>query len=126
MLILRRKVGEKIVIGNGIVVVVNRVSGGRVTLGIEAPNDVHIMRGELKPFDEVEVSASTSAPNIVNRIVELAGAPHMHESPRAARLTVGSARSRLAFECFAQDRLDRNDRVLQCGGYRLGLDRRQP
>ena len=45
MLILRRKVGERIVIGDGIVVVVNRVAGGRVTLGIEAPSDVHIVRG---------------------------------------------------------------------------------
>ncbi len=52
MLILRRKVGEKIVIGNGITVVVNRVSGGRVTLGIDAPPDVHIVRGELRAFDE--------------------------------------------------------------------------
>jgi carbon storage regulator CsrA len=52
VLILRRKVGEKIVIGDGITVVVSRVSGGRVTLGIEAPNDVHIVRGELKVFDE--------------------------------------------------------------------------
>ena len=52
MLILRRKVGEKIVIGDGITVVVSRVSGGRVTLGIEAPDDVHIVRGELRVFDE--------------------------------------------------------------------------
>ena len=53
MLILRRKVGEKIVIGDGIVVVVTRVSGARVTLGIEAPPSVHIVRGELRPFDEM-------------------------------------------------------------------------
>jgi carbon storage regulator len=52
VLILRRKVGEKIVIGDGITVVVSRVSGGRVTLGIEAPDDVHIVRGELRVFDE--------------------------------------------------------------------------
>jgi carbon storage regulator CsrA len=52
MLILRRKVGEKIVIGDGIVVVVTRVSGARVTLGIEAPSAVHIVRGELRAFDE--------------------------------------------------------------------------
>jgi carbon storage regulator len=53
VLILRRKVGEKIVIGDGITVVVNRVSGGRVTLGIDAPHDVHIVRGELRAFDEM-------------------------------------------------------------------------
>ncbi len=59
MLILRRKVGEKIVIGEGITVVVSRVSGGRVTLGIEAPSDVHIVRGELQPLD---TSSATPAP----------------------------------------------------------------
>jgi carbon storage regulator CsrA len=58
-------VGEKIVIGDGIVVVVTRVSGARVTLGIEAPPAVHIVRGELRPFDEahaVEPSEPVSVP----------------------------------------------------------------
>jgi carbon storage regulator len=62
MLILRRKVGEKIVIGDGIVVVVTRVSGARVTLGIEAPSAVHIVRGELRPFDEAKSANPISAP----------------------------------------------------------------
>ena len=48
MLVLSRKVGQRIAIGEDITVVVNRVAGNRVTLGIEAPNDVHIMRGELE------------------------------------------------------------------------------
>jgi len=52
MLILSRKVGEKIVIGDGITVVVSRVAGDRVTLGFEAPPDVRILRGELRPFDQ--------------------------------------------------------------------------
>ena len=43
MLILSRKVGEKIVIGDGITVVVSRVSGDRVTLGFEAPPEVRIL-----------------------------------------------------------------------------------
>jgi len=47
MLILSRKIGEKIVIGNGIEVVVQRISGVRVTLGISAPPEVKILRGEL-------------------------------------------------------------------------------
>ncbi len=57
MLILSRKVGEKIVIGDGITVVVNRVAGDRVTLGLEAPADVRILRGELRAFDDVERAA---------------------------------------------------------------------
>jgi carbon storage regulator len=48
MLVLSRKVGEQIVIGDNITVVVNRVSGNRISLGINAPSDVRIVRGELK------------------------------------------------------------------------------
>ena len=48
MLVLSRKVGEKLVIGDQITVVVNRVSGNRVSLGIDAPPHVRIVRGELR------------------------------------------------------------------------------
>ena len=49
MLVLSRKIGERLVIGDNITVVVSKVAGNRVTLGIEAPSDVRIIRGELKP-----------------------------------------------------------------------------
>ncbi len=52
MLVLSRKVGETIVIGEGITVRVTRISGTRVTLGVEAPTDVRIVRGELKPYTD--------------------------------------------------------------------------
>ena len=51
MLVLSRKIGEKVVIGDGIVVVVKRIMGQRVTFGIEAPEAVRIVRGELPRFD---------------------------------------------------------------------------
>lgn len=60
MLILSRKVGEQIVIGEGITVVVSRVQGDRVTLGLEAPPEVRILRGELRPFDESKRAAVTA------------------------------------------------------------------
>ncbi len=47
MLVLSRKEGEKIHIGDNIVVEVRRVSGNRVTLAIKAPGHVRILRGEL-------------------------------------------------------------------------------
>ena len=47
MLVLTRKVGEKVVIQGGITVTVVRAEDGRVRLGIEAPDDVRILRGEL-------------------------------------------------------------------------------
>jgi carbon storage regulator len=55
MLVLSRKVGEKLVIGDNITVVVSRVAGNRVTLGIEAPDHVRIVRGELQPQFTVEI-----------------------------------------------------------------------
>jgi carbon storage regulator len=48
MLVLSRKEGEKLVIGDNITLVISRITGNRVTVGIEAPADVKIFRGELK------------------------------------------------------------------------------
>lgn len=50
MLILSRKVGESIVIGPNVTLVVQRISGGRVSIAIEAPRSVVVLRGELAPF----------------------------------------------------------------------------
>ena len=47
MLILNRKVGERIVIGDGIVVTVVAVHGQQVRVGIEAPASVRIWREEI-------------------------------------------------------------------------------
>jgi carbon storage regulator len=52
MLVLSRKEGERLIVGDQIVVTVTRISGNRVTLGIEAPRDVRIVRGELGPRSE--------------------------------------------------------------------------
>lgn len=47
MLVLSRKVGEKLVIDGNITVEVVRIQGNRITLGLFAPPDVKILRGEL-------------------------------------------------------------------------------
>jgi carbon storage regulator len=47
MLVLSRKCGEQIVIGNGITVAVVAVRGGRVSLGVTAPAEVPIHREEI-------------------------------------------------------------------------------
>ena len=47
MLVLSRRVNERLVIGNNVVITVQRISGNRITLGIEAPREVRIRRGEL-------------------------------------------------------------------------------
>ena len=48
MLVLSRKPGEKLVIGNDVTLTVVSVHGGRITLAIEAPPSVRIVRGELR------------------------------------------------------------------------------
>ena len=47
MLVLSRKVGEKIVIDGNITLQVVKIQGNRITLGIHAPSDVKVLRGEL-------------------------------------------------------------------------------
>jgi carbon storage regulator len=49
MLILNRKIGERIIIAGSIVVSVLEINGRRVRLGIEAPSEVDIRREELEP-----------------------------------------------------------------------------
>ena len=47
MLVLSRKVGEKIVIGGNITVTLVRLAGNRVSIGVDAPADIRIVRGEV-------------------------------------------------------------------------------
>ena len=62
MLILSRKVGERIVIAGDIIVKVLEVQGKRVRLGIDAPAGVNIRREELVPRSrDEELLAHSSA-----------------------------------------------------------------
>jgi carbon storage regulator len=47
MLVLTRKVGERIVIDDNILIEVLEVQGNRVRIGIQAPQGVTILRQEL-------------------------------------------------------------------------------
>ena len=49
MLVLTRKLQEKIRIGDEIVITIVKLESGRVRIGIEAPDDVKILRHELPP-----------------------------------------------------------------------------
>ncbi len=49
MLVLSWKEGERIRLGESIYITVVRVSGDKVRLGIEAPNDLVVLRDELEP-----------------------------------------------------------------------------
>ena len=62
MLVLSRKVGERIVIGDNITLIVSKVNGNRVTIGIEAPRDIKVVRGELQDGSTVCSTSSESLP----------------------------------------------------------------
>ncbi|UCG64965.1 MAG: carbon storage regulator CsrA [Deltaproteobacteria bacterium] len=47
MLILTRKLGERITIGNDIVIALLEIKGSQVKLGIEAPKGISIHRQEI-------------------------------------------------------------------------------
>jgi len=47
MLVLSRTAGETIVINNDITITITRIDRSRVAVGIEAPANVPVVRGEL-------------------------------------------------------------------------------
>ncbi|TWT31517.1 carbon storage regulator [Blastopirellula retiformator] len=55
MLVLTRKQQEKIQIGDDVVITILKVKGNSIRVGIEAPKDVRVVRGEL-PKTETEVA----------------------------------------------------------------------
>lgn len=59
MLVLSRKLGEKIYISDNICITVVDIDRGKIRLGIEAPRDVPIFRKELLANGKTEVSSST-------------------------------------------------------------------
>jgi carbon storage regulator len=67
MLVLSRKVGERILIGDNIAVTVVRLSGGGVRLGIEAPPEMAVVREELA--DQLK-QGKTNPPNTHERMKE--------------------------------------------------------
>ncbi len=52
MLVLTRKLMERIYIGDEICVTVVRLESGQVRLGIDAPRHIAVVRGELTPHRE--------------------------------------------------------------------------
>lgn len=58
MLILQRKAGESLLIGEDVEISILSVEAGRVRLAIQAPKDVTILRSELKTAAEVNREAA--------------------------------------------------------------------
>ncbi|MBI1323228.1 carbon storage regulator CsrA [bacterium] len=74
MLVLTRKVSERFMIGDDIVVTVVKIDGRQVRIGIDAPRDVVIRRTELKQFEREDFAPSIESSGAAVR-------SHLH-SPR--------------------------------------------
>lgn len=66
MLVLTRKLQEKIRIGDQVTITVLRMKGKAVRLGIEAPMDVPVIRGELV-FEQTPAAAVTPTGAVESR-----------------------------------------------------------
>ena len=66
MLVLSRKAGERIWIGDDISVTVVRITGGGVRIGIEAPHEMPVVREELKEkMERAEVDEFKNGPSTI-------------------------------------------------------------
>ena len=65
MLVLSRKVGQRILIGDNISVTVVRVAQGGVRIGIEAPPELPIVREELQ--EKLREKLDAGEPESVDR-----------------------------------------------------------
>lgn len=62
MLVMTRKIGERIVIGDNVTVTVVMINGSVCRIGVEAPRDFAIMRSELIP--NAPAVSETQAPDL--------------------------------------------------------------
>ena len=56
MLVLSRKIQERVCIGDNITLTILQVKGKTVRVGIEAPRSVRVVRGELPPKESPETA----------------------------------------------------------------------
>ena len=69
MLVLTRRQDDTVVIDGRIEIKVLQVKGKSIRLGITAPSDVKILRGELKPYGVSE----NETPYEIERVIDITG-----------------------------------------------------
>lgn len=76
MLVLTRRTGESIVIGNDVVVTVLEVRGDQVRIGIDAPRAVQVHREEVYRAVERENAAAVAAAARARELLRGRRPPH--------------------------------------------------
>jgi carbon storage regulator CsrA len=86
MLVLTRKTQEQIHIGESVVITIVRIQGNTVRVGIEAPTDVRVVRGEVAARDLLAMADASA--------VAAGGMPQAPAAERKPPQTVGPQRTR--------------------------------
>ena len=68
MLVLSRKAGERILIGDDVAITVVRIGPNSVRIGIEAPKSMNIVREELCDFGTPESEGNEAKPAETARV----------------------------------------------------------
>lgn len=79
MLILQRKPGESLVIGEDVKVSVVSIEGGRVRLAISAPQEVSILRSELLDAKQANQDSAAEEAAPAELLGLLGGMPASHD-----------------------------------------------
>jgi len=94
MLVLTRKKGERVMIGDDVVVTVIDVRGDGVRIGFDAPRGVSIQRAEVvNAVKEANTGAAASAaqtPDLLVGLLSRARKPEPQEAPPAAPRPAGA------------------------------------
>jgi len=71
MLVLSRRVGESVVVGEDITITVLEVRGDVVRVGIDAPRSVRVHRAELlRELEDTNRAAASPADDVVSSLAE--------------------------------------------------------
>jgi len=72
LLVLTRKIGEGIIVGNDVIIKVFEIEGERVKIGIEAPKTTKVLRLEL--YEDISMENKNAvhvSKNAVDKLFEL-------------------------------------------------------
>lgn len=62
MMIMRRREGERILIGNDIVIHITQIGRSKVRIGIEAPREIEIVAEEVQRVKQENAAAAAAQP----------------------------------------------------------------
>jgi carbon storage regulator len=70
MMIMRRREGEKILIGDNIVIHIARIGRSRVQVGIEAPREIAVIAEEVRRVEQENAAAAAASPASVLALLD--------------------------------------------------------